>query len=69
MSKKEIKTLPDLINALESVLAIPENHHLIAVFENDESEDIIGWVVMKNGVKKDYPVYTTEELLEKFKKD
>lgn len=67
--KKEIKTLSDLISTLESILDIPENHHLIAVFKNDESEDIIGWVVMKNGVKKDYPVYTTEELLEKFKKD
>ena len=66
---KEIKTLPDLINAVESVLDIPENHHLIAVFENDESEDIIGWVVAENDVEADYPVYTTKELLEKFKRD
>lgn len=66
---KEIKTLPDLINALKSVLDIPENHHLIAVFENDESDDIIGWVVVENGIEADYPIYTTEELLEKFKKD
>ena len=53
----------------ESVLDIPENHHLIAVFENDESEDIIGWVVAENDVEADYPVYTTKELLEKFKRD
>ena len=66
---KEIKTLPDLIAALESILDIPENHHLIAIFENNESDEIIGWIVAENGVEGDYPMYTSEELLEKFKKD
>ena len=66
---KEIKTLPDLIAALESVLDLPENHRLIAVFENNESDEIIGWAVAKNGVEGDYPMYTSEELLENFKKD
>lgn len=67
MSKKEIKTLPDLINALESVLAIPENHQLIPIFENNESNEIIGWVVAEIGVEADYPMYTSEELIEKYK--
>ena len=65
--KKEIKTLPDLIAALESSLNIPENHHLIAVFENNESDEIIGWVVAEEGVEADYPMYTSEELIENFK--
>lgn len=65
---KEIKTLPDLIAALESVLDLPENHHLIAVFDNNESDKIIDWIVVENGVEDDYPMYTSEELLEKFKK-
>jgi len=64
---KEIKTLEDLVNALESILDIPENHHLIAVFENNESDEIIGWVVAEEGVEADYPMYTSEELIENFK--
>ena len=65
---KEIKTLKDLIDTLESLLNLPENHHLVAVFENNESDEIAGWVVAENGVEADYPVYTSAELLEKFKK-
>lgn len=64
---KEIKTLEDLVGALESILDIPENHHLIAVFENNESDEIIGWVVAEEGVEADYPMYTSEELIENFK--
>lgn len=64
---KEIKTLPDLIESLELILDIPENHHLIAVFENDESDEIIGWIVAEIGVEADYPIYTSEELIENFK--
>ena len=67
--KKEIKILRDLITALESVLNLPENHHLITIFENNESDEIIGWVVAEEEVEGDYPMYTSEELLEKFKKD
>ena len=66
---KEIKTIGDLLDAMESVLALPENHHIIAVFENNESDEIKGWIVAEIGVEGDYPMYTTEELIKKFKKD
>ena len=66
---KEIKTLKDLVNALEEVLDIPENHHLIAVFENNDTDEIAGWVVAENDVEGDYPMYTTEELIAKYKKN
>lgn len=64
---KEIKTLENLIDALESILDIPENHQLIPIFENNESDEIIGWVVAEEGVEADYPMYTSEELIENFK--
>lgn len=66
---KEIKTLKDLIEALEQTLDIPENHHLIAVFQDNEHDEIEGWLVVENDVEGDYPVYTTEELIKKYKKD
>lgn len=59
-------SLEELIWTFEHMLDIPENHHIIAVFENDESDEIIGWVVAENGVEKDYPLYTLEELFNKF---
>lgn len=65
---KEIKTLKDLVDALESVLDIPENHQLIPIFENNESTEIIGWVVAEKGVEGNYPVYSSDELIEKYKK-
>jgi hypothetical protein len=60
--------LKSFISGLEKRLNIPENHHLVAVFENNESDKIIGWIVAEIGVEADYPVYTIEELFEKFKK-
>ena len=63
---KEIKTLPDLILALEETLNIPENHHIIAVFQDNEHDEIEGWLVVEKGVEADYPIYSTEELLEKY---
>ena len=65
---KEIKTLEDFVDTIESILDIPENHQLIPIFENNESNEIIGWVVAEIGVEADYPMYTSEELIEKFKK-
>ena len=62
--KKEIKTLKDLIAALEETINIPENHHLVAVFKDNDSIEIEGWIVAKEGVEGDYPVYSSEELLE-----
>lgn len=66
---KEIKTLKDLISALEECLDIPENHHIVAVFEDNESEEIKGWLVVENGVDGEYPMYSSEELLKKYSKN
>lgn len=63
---KEIKSIEDLVKALESIINIPENHHLIAVFENNESDEIQGWICAEYGVEGDYPVYTFQELLDKY---
>lgn len=64
--KKEIHTLEDMVRALEFSLDIPENHHIVAVFENDNSEKIVGWSVVEFGVEGDYPIYSLEELFTKF---
>lgn len=69
--KKKIHTLEDLVRALEFSLDIPKDHHIVAVFENDNSEKIIGWAVVKNNQKEEeveYPIYSEEELIAKFKK-
>lgn len=55
-----------LVKTFESALNIPENHHLVAVFENDDSNKIIGWSVVELGAEGDYPIYTLEELFTKF---
>lgn len=60
--------LESFISGLEKRLNIPEKHHLVAVFENNESDKIIGWVVAEIGVEADYPVYTIGELFEKFER-
>ena len=58
--------LEALVKTFENALNIPENHHLVAVFENDDSDEIIGWSVVELGVESDYPIYTLEELFTKF---
>lgn len=63
---KEIKTLKDLVLSVEETLNIPENNHVVAVFEDNEHDEIVGWLVVENGVEADYPVYTTKELIEKY---
>jgi hypothetical protein len=60
---KEIKTLKDLIDALEETINIPANYHLIAVFKDNNHSEIEGWVVAENGVEADYPIYSSEDLL------
>ena len=60
--------LESFILQLEKRLNIPERHHLVAVFENNESNTIKGWIVIEEGVEADYPVYTIGELFEKFEK-
>ena len=59
-------SLEALVKTFENALNIPENHHLVAVFENDDSDEIIGWSVVELGVEGNYPIYTLEELFTKF---
>ena len=66
---KEIKILKDLVLALEESLDIPKNHHLIAVFKDNNSDEIEGWLVVGNGVEGEYPMYSSEELLKKYGKN
>ena len=63
MSKK-IKTVEDLCKALQEVLNIPKNHHLVAVFEDNDHDDIIGFACVEDGVECDYTVYTLEQILD-----
>ena len=58
--------LEALVKTIQNALNIPENHHLVAVFENDDSDEIIGWSVVELSVEGDYPIYTLEELFTKF---
>ena len=62
----ETMSVKDLVQYLESVLNIPENHHIIAVFENNESDEIIGYLCVEDGVEADYPVYSLEQLVEEY---
>lgn len=52
-----------MLKSLELTLNIPENHYLVAVFENDDSNEIIGFACAERGREDDYPVYTFDELL------
>ena len=66
----------ELIETLESILAIPNGQHIFAVFENNESDEVIGFIVadceeykrIPKGNIKDYPLLTSKELIEKYKK-
>ena len=66
----------ELIKTLESILAIPNGQHIFAVFENNESDEVIGFIVadceeykrIPKGNIKDYPLLTSKELIEKYKK-
>lgn len=53
----------ELVKMLEQYLNIPDNHHIIAVFDNNDSDDVIGYVVAENGKEGDYPILTSKELI------
>ena len=64
--KKEIKTVEDLVKALESIIAIPENHHIVAVFKDNDSDVIEGYVVVEYGNEGEYPVMGIEEMVAEY---
>lgn len=54
----------ELVKMLEQYLNIPDNHHIIAVFDNNDSDDVIGYVVAEKGKEGDYPILTSKELID-----
>lgn len=67
-------TVQDLVETLERNLDIPDGKHLFAVFENNASEDVKGFIVadceegmrFPKGDIKNYPVLTSKELIGKY---
>jgi len=59
-------SIKDYVWVLEQRINIPEGHHLVAVFENNDSDEIIGWIVAKTGVSGNYPVYGLDELIQMY---
>ena len=58
----------ELTNTLEQHLNIPETHRVIAVYENDESDEAIGYIVAEKGKEGYFPVLTPKELIETYGK-
>ena len=64
----ERMTLEELIERLNAYIGLDDRHTVVAVFKNNESDDIIGWTVVEKGVEGDYPVMQLDELIDKYKK-
>lgn len=68
MIKKEIRTLEELVKWLNNRFGFGDDRSVVAVFDNNDSDEIIGWLVADVGVEGYYPVMTIEELFEKYDK-
>ena len=53
----------ELVGLLEKHLNIPDNHQIIAVFDDDPSDEVKGFVVKERGKGGHFPVLTSEELI------
>lgn len=60
----EIRTLEDLCKGIAKKIRLPKDRHIAALFENNNSNEIVGWAVLdeNNTIAKRY-----EELEELFK--
>lgn len=54
----------ELVKNLEKHLYIPSNHHIIAVFDNNNSVEIKGFIVAENGKEGSYPLLSLEDLID-----
>lgn len=63
----ERMTLEELIERLNAYIGLDNRHTVVAVFKNNESDNIIGWTVVEKGVDGDYPVMQLDELIDKYK--
>lgn len=61
--------LEELIKHLNNFLGLDESHTVIAVFENNDNPNIIGWSVIERGMEGDYPILTLEQLIEQYKSE
>lgn len=51
------ETFEGLIKWMNEQLGLDENHTVVAMFEDNEHDEIMGWVVVEKGVEGDYPMY------------
>ena len=73
---KNKMTINELVQTLENMLDIPEGKHLFAVCENNESDEIKGFIVAEcvedarfpKGDISDYPLLSSADLIEKYRK-
>lgn len=60
---KEIKDLNGLLKAMEETIDIPDGHKLVAVFKDNGSDEIKGFLCVEEGVEGDYPLMSLSDLL------
>lgn len=65
LNKEEFE---QMIKNLNKRFQLDENHTVVAIFQDNNHDDIIGWTVVEKGVEADYPMYSTVELFEKYDK-
>lgn len=65
LNKEEFE---QLIKNLNKRFQLDENHTVVAIFQDNDHDEIIGWCVVEKGVEADYPIYSTVELFEKYDK-
>ena len=57
--------LKEYIEFLNNFLELDENHTVIAIFEDNDHDEIIGWSVIESGIEEgEYEVY--EDIKELF---
>lgn len=64
MDTKATSTLEELIKWINGQINLDEKHTVVALFEDNQHDEIIGWTVVEIGVEGDYPIY--EDLRELF---
>lgn len=68
MTEISMDQLKNIVENMNKRFGLDENHTVVAIFENNENEEIKGWCVVEKGVEADYPMYSTVELFEKYDK-
>lgn len=49
--------LKEYIKFLNKFLELDENHTVVAIFEDNDHDEIIGWSVIEKAVDGEYPIY------------